>query len=191
MLLYSGGATGADTIFAAHAKNAGHEVRNFSFAGHKTKCRDRFVLDERDLKANDEYLKIISRQLKRSYPTRTESTNNLLRRNVFQIIGTNEENHTLGVYAISTFSGKSDGIDSVSGGTAWAVATAIVEGGYGKHEGLPVSVFDQNLGVWFLWDYNSNMFLTGDPPPFPKIYTGIGTRDINDAGVMAIRDLYR
>ena len=72
----------------------------------------------------------------------------------------------------------------VKGGTGWAVGMAI-------EEGKPVYVFDQEKGQWFtyspIWGFWIPLETT---PVLTPNFAGIGTRELNDAGRKAIRDVY-
>lgn len=69
----------------------------------------------------------------------------------------------------------------VAGGTGYAVTMAILNN-------KPVYVFDQNQEQWFMFKNGSF-----EPIEIPKLtmrFAGIGTRQINDAGKKAIRDIF-
>jgi len=70
---------------------------------------------------------------------------------------------------------------TVAGGTGYAVQMAI-------NLGKPVYVFDQNTNKWFTW--NNNTFVETNTPTLTKKFAGIGTREINEAGKQAIRNVY-
>ena len=70
---------------------------------------------------------------------------------------------------------------AVTGGTGYAVGMAILEG-------KPVHVFDQNKNQWYTWDGNN--FVAEDTPTLTKNFAGIGTRNINESGKNAIREVY-
>jgi hypothetical protein len=69
----------------------------------------------------------------------------------------------------------------VAGGTGYAVQMAI-------NLGKPVYVFDQIKNKWFVW--NNNTFLETTTPILTQKFAGIGTREINENGKQAIRDVY-
>jgi alkylated DNA repair dioxygenase AlkB len=71
--------------------------------------------------------------------------------------------------------------DSVDGGTGYAVQMAI-------NLGKPVYVFDQTYEKWFAWE--DGKFRISDVPTLTTKFAGIGTREINEAGKQAIRDVY-
>lgn len=71
----------------------------------------------------------------------------------------------------------------VTGGTGYAVGMAILHN-------KPVYVFDQQGGKWYKWDASANNFVESDTPTLTKNFAGIGTREINETGKQAIRDVY-
>lgn len=73
--------------------------------------------------------------------------------------------------------------DAVTGGTGYAVEMAI-------RANKPVYVFDQNVGKWYSWDSETSSFVECKTPVLTKSFAGIGTRNINEAGKYAIRQVY-
>ena len=71
----------------------------------------------------------------------------------------------------------------VTGGTGYAVGMAILHN-------KPVYVFDQQDGKWYRWDTSANNFVESDTPTLTKNFAGIGTRELNEVGKQAIRDVY-
>ena len=70
---------------------------------------------------------------------------------------------------------------TVTGGTGYAVGMAI-------NEDKPVHVFDQTKNSWYTWDGEN--FVQEETPILTKDFAGIGTREINNVGKQAIRDVY-
>ena len=71
----------------------------------------------------------------------------------------------------------------VTGGTGYAVGMAILHN-------RPVYVFDQQDEKWYRWDTSANNFVESDTPTLTKNFAGIGTRELNEVGKQAIRDVY-
>ena len=148
--LYSGGAQGADTIFAMCAVDRGDEVYHFSFSGHKcSKVGGIVLLDEGDLEKYTEELILAAKVLRKSYARkkpehpRFKYIRNLLSRNAYQIFGLEGiGGPSTAVYAIGSL-----GINKliVEGGTGWAIALAC------HQTEIPVYVFDQKSNRWHLW----------------------------------------
>ena len=73
---------------------------------------------------------------------------------------------------------------SVKGGTGWAIAMSI-------DSEKDTYIFDQDKEKWFYWDYNNKKFLTCVTPSLTKNYAGIGSREISESGINAIRNVYK
>ena len=112
---------------------------------------------------------------------------NLLARNWAQVKYSEE------VFAVGTIvkSGEKDSkgyknkssYDIVSGGTGYATVMAIL------HE-KPLYVFDQNKDKWFRWSYVTNTFIECKTPKIKtQTFAGIGTREIKENGLEAIKNL--
>lgn len=76
---------------------------------------------------------------------------------------------------------------SVTGGTGYAVGMAI-------NHNKPTYVFNQTKSAkygigWYKWEGND--FVKTETPSLTKNFAGIGTREINDLGKQAIRDVYQ
>lgn len=181
-LCLSGGAIGADYAWAKSARAHGHQVVHWSFSGHKAADKqDVQILSTDLLKAVDPYLKIANIGVKRRYPTNSEHINNLLRRNYYQII------HTDSVYAISKLVGDGSEL-AVAGGTNWAMQLYIDRC---RRENIdPVMyLFDMTTENWFTWT-NGIWDIVLELPPPTGVYTGIGSRDITEAGLNAIKNAF-
>lgn len=169
----SGGADGSDLLWGKAAKAMGHHVVHFSFAGARTKAdKDEIViLTAAQLRIADEVCLRANQMLHRRFPPRSTHVLNLLRRNWYQV----ETAQSL--YAISSLVNG-----SVSGGTAWAVAFFLIQH---KMAACAAYVFDQETCHWHQWTGAS-----WEPiyePPMPEgIWAGIGTRNINIVGKLAI-----
>ena len=73
----------------------------------------------------------------------------------------------------------------VDGGTGYCVMMSI-------NQENDVYVFDQTKDKWFRWSYNSFRFveLKEVPSITNQNFAGVGTREIRDNGIKAIRDVY-
>lgn len=73
----------------------------------------------------------------------------------------------------------------VDGGTSYAVQMSI-------NHNRKVYVFDQNRDKWYRWSYISIDFIECDVPKITSNnFAGIGTREIKENGVNAIKNLYK
>ena len=174
----SGGAEGADTWWTKEAKKNGHEVINFTFRNHGSRCSNLQVLNEKELAKADEALIRANLSMKRKFPTKDAKTNNLLRRNYYQIVDSEA------LYAITTITKG-----QVDGGTGWAVNMFIDRMIIDKVPDLKCYVFDQKERQWYQY---VNGWVKIDKPEIPSgRYTGIGARDILESGVKAIQKVYQ
>ena len=181
-ILLSGGAAGADTEFGKVALNAGHQVVHWSFKGHKSK-NNVSILNEEQLKEADPYLIRANKGVVRTFPAASEHTNNLLRRNYYQVKWSSS------VYAISKFTNDSSML-GVYGGTAWAVQLYVDRFLYDQKpfDQCQLFLFDQTSSKWFKWNRS---WIEIEKPPAPQgIYAGIGSRELTKAGIAAINSLY-
>ena len=185
-ICHSGGAQGADSYFAymcAELKTA--RCIAHTFKGHRVNEINGWTVDElynpediivhsqEELAIADSYLKIANKHINRQFPTKSEFVNNLLRRNYYQV------KDTQGIFAISSFDEKG----KVKGGTAWAVYMAI-------DMGKLVYVFDQVQNQWFIVCYEKKKWIKTEAPILTEVFTGIGTREINEKGRMAVDRLF-
>jgi uncharacterized protein YuzB (UPF0349 family) len=180
----SGGAEGADTIWGQWAKKNDYNVIHYSFNKHNSKCNknDICILNDEQLKMADDFLLRANKSLKRMWPTYNPYVANLLRRNWYQV------NETRSVYAVGKFvHGRIDG------GTAWAIQMYLdrflIDGENIKQ--CFAFFFDQELNRWFKFNAKEQIWeKLSDMPPKPSgIWTGIGTRQLNEKGYQAIENL--
>jgi hypothetical protein len=172
----SGGAPGADLQFGMNAGRAGHYVIHWSFSGHKTDAPQSEVvqLSEDQLTEAHDALEVANASLKRRIPWQKKWMLNLLRRNYFQVRWSES------VYAVSEIDWKTN---TVKGGTGWAIEMS-------KSLALPkIYVYDQKQEAWYVWT-EQEWINTTDPDQPTGVYAGIGSRDLQEGGKLAIRRLY-
>lgn len=179
----SGGAEGADHAWGLMALDRGHSLIHWSFGNHKsTTNTNTKILTADDLKQADPFLKIASKSLKRSWPSKSEYVNNLLRRNYYQVRSSQR------IYAVAKLSNDSS-LLGISGGTAWA-CQMYVDRWYTEtnFKEIELYVFDQNTNKWMQW-IEEWQEVSSLPCPH-GVYAGIGSREITDAGIEAIFRAY-
>lgn len=170
---HSGGAVGSDTVWEQEGQKYGIKTLAYSYNTTYHKSPNKVEISEEDyLEGIEEILSVksmLNRNINRSFKYM-----NLLARNWPQV-----------KYSDSTWAiGHLEGL-SVAGGTGWAMAMSI------KH-GHPTHIFEQNEEVWYEWSYAINAWV-----PIKKLkiitenFAGIGTRNINEAGINAIKDVLR
>lgn len=179
----SGGAIGSDTLWGEVALSLSHELIHFSFKSHNLNFKkfpeqkDKiYVLDYEDLLIADEYLKTANKTLNRKFPTRSNFNNNLLRRNYYQI----KESER--VYAIADIK-----YDVVQGGTGWAVQMFIDR----KLKEAPDSVIecyvlDKITNMWFQYNKFNGYEIIEEVPTPHGIWTGIGSRQLNEQHIESV-----
>lgn len=171
--LYSGGAIGADHQWEKSCSIYKVKISNFyicSFSEHGVKTNGfgkvlRFE-DSQLLKFEDEILEV-SEILKRNFKDKDEYSKNLIRRNFYQVLSSEE------VFAVSNIdkTGK-----FVKGGTGYTVEFA-------KMLGLKIYVYnDQN---WHVFDGDKFQILE-ERPKITKNSTLIGTRELTNIGISEI-----
>lgn len=179
----SGGAEGADIAWGIAAENAGHTVVHWSFKGHRSNATNVCVLDDTHLKVADMYLELANKSISRKWPTSSNFINNLLRRNFYQIY------YSDCVYAVSKFTNDGS-LLKIEGGTSWA-CQMYIDRWLHTDRNIKESrlyFFDQVLEKWFTW---SGTWTEITQPPVPTgVYAGIGSRNLNNAGLKAICDVY-
>lgn len=176
--MLSGGAAGSDYEWGLAASLNGQEVIHFSFNGHNSACDPKtiFKLDDRALVIADPWLKQAKVHLHKHFPSKSKYVNNLLRRNYYQV------KETDAVYAIGTFNSTTL---IVNGGTSWATTM------YCLIHDKPFYFFHQDHNKWYekhIDGYHKEIRLP--PKPIFNVWTGIGTRDINLNGKLAIDFLF-
>lgn len=161
---HSGGAIGSDTMWGEIGEEYG-VVSNHYYHGTKTP-NGNIEITEEQFERGKQHVYKANETLHR----RPDKYMNLLARNWIQV-----ENSDA-VFAIGQLK---NGI--VDGGTGWAVQMAI-------DVNKPVYVFDQDRNKWYT-NVDKDWIEIGTPTLTPN-FAGIGTRNINQNGIEAIRDVY-
>lgn len=173
VILFSGGATGAEAEFGAIAEKYGIEEVNFSFEGHETaRNRGLRVLNHEELKQGDVSLSYASKLMNRKYP-QTPLFRKILQSIWYQINSSHE------IYVIGHILDDK----TVKGGTGWGAEFAKL---CNKH----LNVFDQEQNRWFKWD-GENWINVATPTINNSHICGTGTRILQDNGKKAIEELFR
>lgn len=178
VILFSGGAQGAEAAFGACAERFGVEEVNFSFDGHKpVRTRGLRVLNHEELAAGEVSLAYVSKLMHRRYPD-TPTFRRILHSIWYQI------NNGQEIYVIGTIQDD----HTVRGGTGWGAEFA-------KLCNKPLFVFDQDKNRWFMWDGDHDAWVERAGAAEPVIthphITGTGTRFLKDNGERAITELFQ
>lgn len=175
VILFSGGANGAEAEFGANAERCGIEEVNFTFEGHgRVRERGLRFLNREELKNGDVSLEYISRLMNRRY------TDNPTFRKILQSIWY-QINSGQEVYVI----GEILADKTVKGGTGWGAE-------FSKLCNKPLFVFDQKRDAWFSWNQTDwTECKKGEDPVIRNVhFAGTGTRFLEENGKKAIRELF-
>jgi hypothetical protein len=177
VILFSGGAQGAEAAFGECAESFGVEEVNFSFEGHKpARTRGLRVLNHEELNAGDVSLAYVSKLMHRRYPD-TPTFRKILQ-SIWYQINNGQEIYVIGVIQPDL---------TVRGGTGWGAEFA-------KLCNKPLFVFDQEKDRWFEWDGDHDKWIPRPGSEQPTIehmhFTGTGTRLLKPAARQAITDLF-
>lgn len=173
VILYSGGAVGAESCFGENAEKYGIDEVNFSFEGHETgRTRGIRILNHEELKQGDVSQSYVSSLMHRTYPN-TPILKKVLQTIWFQVNSSQE------IFVIGTI--QSD--NTVKGGTGWGAEFA-------KLCNKALYVFDQVKNSWFKWN-GTNWVEFAEPKITNIHFAGTGTRMLNENGKKAIEDLFK
>ncbi len=172
VILFSGGAVGAESYFGICAESYGIDEVNFSFEGHEIdRNRGLRILNHEELKQGDISLNYVSKLMHRNYPD-TPLFRKILQSIWYQINSCQE------IFVI----GKILDDKTVKGGTGWGAEFA-------KICNKALYVFDQEQNRWFKWD-GENWINTMNVKITQNHYCGTGTRILKENGKKAIEELY-
>lgn len=185
IVCHSGGALGSDSFWEEEGAEFGVVTRAYSYKTKTHKSPNKIEISDQDFSEGVEAIRIANKTLMRFG---IEKYMNLLARNWSQVKYSDE------IFAIGTIvePGKkgSRGYNKskfsiVDGGTGWAVQMAI-------DNRKAVWVFDQKKDNWFRWSYTSESFIVCDTPKITtQNFAGIGTREIEQNGILAIQEVYK
>lgn len=167
--LHSGGAKGSDTTWEIIGREFGLTKFNQYWYGKMnphSKPEDK--ISEEDYQEGIQKIYEVNKILKRK---NIDKYMNLLARNWCQI------KYSDATYAISTITNN-----KVNGGTGYAAHLSILY----DH---PTYIFDQEKEKWYFW--NDTKFEVCVTPKLTENFAGIGTREINESGINAIRNVYK
>lgn len=175
VILFSGGAEGAEAEFGANAERFGIEEVNFTFEGHQRgRQRGVRILNHEELKNGDVSLEYVSKLMNRRY-TQSPMLRKVLQSIWYQI------NNGQGIYVV----GEILPDKTVKGGTGWGAEFA-------KICNKPLFVFDQKRNAWFRWNQTEWVERErGDEPVISHMhFAGTGTRFLQENGKKAIAELF-
>ncbi len=170
--LISGGHKGTEAEFGRNAERFGIPELTLSYEGHKMeRAIEVEVLGDDELRHGNVSMEIVSARLGRRFHRRDE-----IRRvvqSMFHVVSRGDH-----LFAVGWIQDD----DTVKGGTGWGVELA-------KFFHRKLHVFDQGKERWFLWD--GGHWQQDDAPVIPdRPFAATGTRNLNEAGSRAIRELF-
>lgn len=183
---HSGGAVGSDTVWDEIGKEFGIKTRAYSYRTKSHVSPNKVEISDKDYEEGVVQITKANKTLGRFGIHKYMS---LLARNWAQV------KYSKQVFAIGSIikSGEKSAKgyknnsknDVVDGGTGYCVMMSI-------NQENDVYVFDQTKDKWFRWSYNSLRFveLKEVPSITDQNFAGVGTREIRDNGIKAIRDVY-
>jgi hypothetical protein len=172
-ILYSGGASGAESYFGERAEEYGIEEVNFTFEGHKiNRSRGVRVLNHEELQKGDVSLDYVSQIMHREYPD-TKLFRKILQ-SIWYQINSSRQIFVVGVLLDDL---------TVRGGTGWGAEFA-------KICNKELYLFDQERNSWFVWSGVSWESID-DVKITDLHFCGTGTRLINENAKVAISALFK
>ena len=183
--MQSGGANGADTVWGEIAKEFGVTEQNHWYYQEKTP-NGNIEISQQDYEEG-RYKVAEAAKMNWGYQYKTMKDSRLIRNwaqvkyadSVFAIghlVNTGEK-----LFPNQQDDTRTALVPAVQGGTGYAVGMAILNK-------VPVYVFDQERKQWFA--NIDGEWKRVDTPVLTERFAGIGTRQINDAGKQAIRDVF-
>ena len=174
---HSGGCPGSDMAWETEGYKYNIETIAYSFYNHVQESKNPKILTLDELNEGFEHVKIASTTLKRNIYHLYPYVKNLLSRNWFQVKNSDA------IFAIGKFLNSANKL--VSGGTGWAVQMAI-------DSGKDVYFFDQPSKSWYKYNPSVDKFeLIDYILVITENFAGIGTREINEDGLTAIREILK
>ena len=183
---HSGGADGSDKTFEIFGEKLGVKTKAYSYKTKSHISKNKVEISDADYEEGVVQINRANHWLNRYG---IHKYMNLLARNWCQVKYSKQviaigmiinpgSKSPKGYYSRSKY-------QSVDGGTGYACQMAI--------DNLrELYVFDQIKEKWFRWSYTSMSFVeTNCPKIMVHDFAGIGTRQINDAGINAIKNVYR
>ena len=189
-VMQSGGAPGSDTIWGQIASEFGVTKQNHWYHGERNSKNSpggNIQISQEDYEEG-KYKVAAAAKMNWGYQYDTMKDDRLIR-NWAQV------KYADAVFAVGHIVGKGQRVFPNQANDTRVASTTVVQGGTGYAvgmaiiEGKPVYVFDQERGKWASC-INGQWKWLDETPTLTKQFAGIGTREINDAGRQAIRDVF-
>ena len=181
---FSGGARGSDMGWEIIGKKYNVKTVAFSFDKHRSLSPNRKILTNEELTEGWEMVLISASKMGKYVEKSSQYVRQLLSRNWFQVKNS-DALFAIGKILKPGQKGKKyinkTNMDTVDGGTGYAVMMSI-------ESNKPTFVFDQFQNKWFKWDKE---FVEIDEPILTQNFAGVGTRELNENGINAIKSIYK
>ena len=182
---HTGGALGSDTVFEEEGMKLGLKINAYTYKTKYHQSPNKIEISEDDFLEGIEMVEIANKNLNRYG---IHKYKNLLARNWAQV---KYSKQTIAIGQILNPGEKSakgykcnSKIQSVDGGTGYACQMSV-------DNMKPLYVFDQVKRKWFRWSYTTSIFIECECPEiYFQDFAGIGTREINEFGISAIKMVY-
>jgi hypothetical protein len=172
---HSGGCPGSDIMWENEGLKYGVYTIAYSFWNHRQNGRNQKILSGCELKEGFEAVMKANKALKKYPQGQHQYIQNLLSRNWFQV------KNSEAVFAVGMLQDEK----TVKGGTGWAIQMSV-------DNKKSTFVFDQNFNRWYKFNYVFGRFEIFDGiPTLTENFAGIGTREINENGINAIKKIYK
>lgn len=182
---HSGGAIGSDTFWENEGVKYGVKTKAYSYKTSYHTSTNKVEISEEDYKEGQVEVNKANKWLNRYG---IHKYMNLLARNWAQV------KYSEQIFAIGTIIKPGDKnskgyynkgkYDMVDGGTGYAVMMGI-------NNSKEVFVFDQIRDKWFRWSYLTQHFVECNCPEITtQNFAGIGTRELKNNGIEAIKSVY-
>ena len=190
--LNSGGARGSDNYWGEIANSYGiNNVRHWEHKNRHSPYGNIQITDEDALEGAEEAAKAANRMY--GYQWHTMNDENIIR-------DWAQAKYSDAIFAVGKLLPRGSKwnldpndnrvilVDTIVGGTGYAVNEAILNN-------KPVYIFNQeDNGTfpkgWYTYDANTNTYISIGTPILTKNFAGIGTRELNDSGRQAIKDVF-
>lgn len=148
---------GADTAWGTSARQLGIEVQDYTVEDYNA------LPDSEKDRVEREYLEVVNKLGRRILPN-DETRGQLVRRDMMQADSADA------IFAVGQFDAS-----FVEGGTAYAAMRGAILG-------IPVHFFNQEDGMWYLWNDKEGAFSRETPPLLTQHAAVIGTEHLNALG---------
>jgi hypothetical protein len=170
--LFHGGHKGAEASFSRAAEKWGIAETTLSFEGHvMERAVNVEVLDDEKLREGRVSMEFVFQVLGRRFHT-GEGIRRVIKM-MYQTVVRSDELFAVGWILED---------ETVKGGTGWGVELA-------KLFNRPVHVFDQEKEKWFSWQHHG--WEPSEPILPLRNFAATGTRNLTDAGMKSIEDLFQ